>query len=257
MNEPNPLKPLLEDAALGDELRAILDSRSAHEPAPGDLARLGQRLAAALPGGALPAALEAPAPGALTSAGSATAGMSSTAKVALVVALASAVGVGGYLARGDASSSPSPPSATVSDATTLHAAPAPMPSPSSTEEADASALHDVPSPPASPSTRAPSVVPSAAQAPPLAEGAPAESLLLSRAHDDLLNGHPEKALAITEEHAKVYPHGALAQEREVIAIESLVAFGRREEARRRAALFHRAYPDSSHGDRIDRIVRGP
>jgi hypothetical protein len=60
---------------------------------------------------------------------------------------------------------------------------------------------------------------------------------------------------MTNEHAKAYPNGALAQEREVIAIEALVKLGRRDEAAKRATGFHKSFPQSSHGERVDRLIK--
>ena len=91
---------------------------------------------------------------------------------------------------------------------------------------------------------------------PTAPPAP-ESLMVSRAHDALLQGAPDRALALAADHARAYPKGALAQEREVIAIEALVAQGRSTEARSRAASFRSAYPSSAHLGRIERLVGGP
>lgn len=65
---------------------------------------------------------------------------------------------------------------------------------------------------------------------------------------------PERALAICNEHARRFPAGELTQEREVIAIEALVALDRRAEAVARAARFERKFPGSAHLRRIQTIV---
>jgi len=57
---------------------------------------------------------------------------------------------------------------------------------------------------------------------------------------------PARALRRTQQHRSRYPRGVYAQEREVIAIEALVALGQSEKARRRAERFLRKYPTSSH-----------
>jgi outer membrane protein assembly factor BamD (BamD/ComL family) len=79
--------------------------------------------------------------------------------------------------------------------------------------------------------------------------------LLERAQD-ALKTRPDEALALCNEHAKSYPNGMLAQEREVIAIEALVKMGRTAEAKSRADRFRARFPGSSHMRRIDTIV-GP
>lgn len=59
-----------------------------------------------------------------------------------------------------------------------------------------------------------------------------------------LDAAPADVLAEAERGARAFPGGALAQEREVLAIEALVRLGRREEARGRAAGFAARYPKS-------------
>lgn len=76
-----------------------------------------------------------------------------------------------------------------------------------------------------------------------------ESELLESARR-LLKSEPQRALLLTEEHARLYPKGALSQEREVIAIEALSRLGKREDAKARGADFGDAYPDSAHQPRL-------
>jgi hypothetical protein len=61
-----------------------------------------------------------------------------------------------------------------------------------------------------------------------------------------LNSSPSTALLLANQHAARFPHGALTQEREVIAIEALRRLHRTSEADLRAAAFARAYPGSAH-----------
>jgi len=77
-----------------------------------------------------------------------------------------------------------------------------------------------------------------------AEG-PSEPVLLEQARRALASS-PATALALTNQHAARFPHGVLAQEREVIAIEALRRLGRSAEADRRAAAFAQAFPGSAH-----------
>ena len=69
-----------------------------------------------------------------------------------------------------------------------------------------------------------------------------------------LGSAPENALARTREHARAYPNGRLAEEREVIAIDALLRLHRRSEAERRAAAFRRAHPSSAHLGRISSLL---
>ncbi len=73
----------------------------------------------------------------------------------------------------------------------------------------------------------------------------AEATLLEKARA-LVVSDPNKALALTREHARRFPRGVLAQEREVIGIEALRRLGRQTEADDRANHFREAYPGSAH-----------
>jgi hypothetical protein len=72
-----------------------------------------------------------------------------------------------------------------------------------------------------------------------------EPALLEQARRALASS-PATALALTNQHAARFPHGVLAQEREVIAIEALRRLGRTAEAEQRAAAFAQAFPGSAH-----------
>jgi hypothetical protein len=72
-----------------------------------------------------------------------------------------------------------------------------------------------------------------------------EPVLLEQARRALASS-PATALALTNQHAARFPHGVLAQEREVIAIEALRRLGRSAEADRRGAAFAQAFPGSAH-----------
>jgi hypothetical protein len=76
-----------------------------------------------------------------------------------------------------------------------------------------------------------------------------ELALLQRASDAVAS-RPEEALRLADQDAFIYPAGALAQERELIAIQALVRLGRRSEASLRADQFFRNFPGSAHRPRI-------
>ena len=79
-------------------------------------------------------------------------------------------------------------------------------------------------------------------------------LALLRAAQDALRVDPARALAIAGEHARRFGDGTLAQEREVVAIEALVALARPPEARERAARFASRWPRSAHARRLAVIL---
>jgi hypothetical protein len=64
-------------------------------------------------------------------------------------------------------------------------------------------------------------------------------------------------VAVAREHAQKWPRGYLAEEREVVLIQALVAAGSRQEAEHRAAQFHRTFPKSILGPAVDAAVRPP
>ena len=80
-----------------------------------------------------------------------------------------------------------------------------------------------------------------------------ELKLLTRARR-VLPSRPEASLALSAEHAQLYPRGALAEEREVLAIEALLKLGRASEARQRVRAFVRRFPDSSQRARLDALL---
>lgn len=110
---------------------------------------------------------------------------------------------------------------------------APPPAPHGSESAPA------PSPPVAEPPRAPSAAPSASSGDPAAE-----RRLLEWARGSLGRGDPAGALAWLRRHEREYRSGQLAEEREALAIEALVALGRLDEARAREERFRQRYPTS-------------
>jgi hypothetical protein len=73
---------------------------------------------------------------------------------------------------------------------------------------------------------------------------PSELSLIERA--EASRTRPNEALAFLAKHEEVYPRGALAQEREVLAVELLLKAGKLREAEARAERFEDVYPRSAH-----------
>jgi hypothetical protein len=61
-------------------------------------------------------------------------------------------------------------------------------------------------------------------------------------------------MALAVEHRRRFPTGVLAEEREVLDIEALLAAGFEDRARRRARRFAVSHPGSSHHSRIARLL---
>jgi len=72
----------------------------------------------------------------------------------------------------------------------------------------------------------------------------AERSLVDRARTALTRGQPGAALEALDSHAKTFPRGRLAEEREALAIDALARAGRGAEAKARAVRFRAAYPQS-------------
>lgn len=77
--------------------------------------------------------------------------------------------------------------------------------------------------------------------------------LLQRARR-VLQATPARALELAEEHRESFPRGLFAEERELLAIESLLALDRRREGETRAAAFERQYPRSIHAQRLQKLM---
>jgi hypothetical protein len=137
----------------------------------------------------------------------------------------------------DRSLTPPPVAAPV--VTVIARAPDTIAKPVASDAVPASSLPDAPRAAATVVTEAPS-----APAAPSARGLAAERALLDVARSALARGEAGDALAAADRHAREYPEGALAEERDAIAIRALAALGRRPEAKTRAAAFERRYPKS-------------
>jgi hypothetical protein len=157
------------------------------------------------------------------------------AKGAAIAAVALVAGGGLWLGT---RSEPAPPAPVVAPTGTRSVAPAPpavrAPAPAVVEEPVVSS--DSPEQPA----------PNSASAP---RSGPSEVELLRQAQAQLTKD-PKRALALTHEHKRRFPDGALAQEREVIAVDALSRLGDGEQAKKRADEFDRRYPDSAHRRKV-------
>jgi hypothetical protein len=70
----------------------------------------------------------------------------------------------------------------------------------------------------------------------------------------LVNGHYDEVLAAVHKHEAQWPHGALEEEREALAIQALAGAGRGAAAQERAARFHRHFPASMLSDVVTAAV---
>jgi hypothetical protein len=144
-----------------------------------------------------------------------------------------------------------------------------VPGPAAAATASAPSASASPTDPAAQSPRLPSGTPPSARErlpaprPPLppasapARDAPLERerTLLDMSRTALARGDAAAALASLDTHAREFPRGQLAEEREVMTIQALVATRRLSEARQRAAAFRTTYPASALLPVIDEAVQ--
>jgi hypothetical protein len=71
-----------------------------------------------------------------------------------------------------------------------------------------------------------------------------------------LRTDPAHALALSEQHARSYPHGRFNEDREEIAISALWALGQHAEGRTRAEAFLARHPRSLAAPRVARLLDG-
>lgn len=83
-----------------------------------------------------------------------------------------------------------------------------------------------------------------------------ELALLQRARRILLKD-PARALTLADEHARDYPRGVFAEERELLAVQALLATDQRAVAERRARRFARVHPSSVHAHRMRVLLKRP
>jgi hypothetical protein len=95
-----------------------------------------------------------------------------------------------------------------------------------------------------------------AAAPAPATEAPDEMALVTRAMTQAQAGEHAAALATLDAHLAAFGDGLLAQEREVLAIQALVALQRSDEAKARAERFKARWPTSSHRLRLEGLLDG-
>jgi len=86
-------------------------------------------------------------------------------------------------------------------------------------------------------------------------GLAAERKLVEMARSALVRGHTEGALEALRRHARSFPKGQLAEERDSLFVQALVAKGDFAPARKRAAAFHRRYPRSLFSPVVDQALR--
>jgi hypothetical protein len=254
---------LLDSLSGSDPVKIALDAARGDGPSADQLTRLAGKLPLGLPtgggGGGGKLVIKGAIHGASVSAPIAT-GAPILSGALLGAVLGIAVVGGAWVASPRAPEDASPSAVTSASSTAL---PSPISRPAVTAEVTSRPENRATETPKAPQ----SALPNAPQPPPTAESAntpvesapsiasppvenESEAAMLRRAQD-ALGASPSKALEITSQHMARFPSGNLAQEREVLAIQALLALGRAGEARARAAQFATRYPGSAHLRRIE------
>jgi hypothetical protein len=153
---------------------------------------------------------------------------------------------------------PFAPGATPSPVPRLSASPSTLASaPASVDRIPPAAVPEAQPPPASkqaPAARTEQVAP--AEAASSSEDALAgEAKLLNQAHA-AMSTDPPAAYAFASEHARRYPRGQLAAERELILVQALAKLGRTQEAEARGRALRKSSPSSIYGERLDTVLKG-
>lgn len=87
-------------------------------------------------------------------------------------------------------------------------------------------------------------------------GIAAELELLLAARRRLAND-ASGALALLDRHRAEFPHGALAKERDVLAVEALSRMGQREAAREQANTLLEDSETGFYADRLEQLLSSP
>jgi hypothetical protein len=266
----------MSNERLTPELQSLLSAEKESAPPDGARDRVAQRLAQSLgvtlaAAGAATAATSG-AHGAQVATGGVKAivGKSLAAKLLVVVAIGG-VGAGGVV--GTVALVRHHRAAVKSEQATGDRRPA------TGNETDNGSPVPSPPPPSPPTTPSPSspvagrlspvagseVAPSSAPvAPPRAEphrarrsDLPAERALLADARSAMQATDAARALEILADHARRFPHGQLAEERDALRVGALWLSGDHDAARRRADEFSRRHPDSLFLPSVQRAVTEP
>lgn len=86
-------------------------------------------------------------------------------------------------------------------------------------------------------------------------GLAAERKLIEMARTSLTRSQTDSALAALRRHSRQFPHGQLAEERESLLVQALVAKGEFAQARERATRFYRQHPQSLFTPVVDQALK--
>ncbi len=190
-----------------------------------------------------------PSPGRSPAPGAGAAAFAMGARGVTAVAIGSLIlGAGAAFVLGHGPAADHSPAPTVTSSATVTGPASPAPSAAPQESASVR-VGDLPA------------APSVSHASASGHSAHANDLTLERelldvARAALAHGNTDGAIASLRRHAERWPRGLLAEEREVVWIQALVAGGGRQEAEERAARFRRDFPGSALAPAVDAALVG-
>lgn len=197
--------------------------------------------------------------GTTVAAASSAGGLGKITMVLAALAITAGVGVGGFVAT-----RPEVPRAPV--AAPVETTSPPVLGPAPVERAPLAATPPVPSatseertgPKAPPKVPPHATVSVTSTAPPANESSlSVETHLVRDATAALQRGDAAGALAALEDHARRFPHGVLAEERDAQRVLALCALGRTSEAKSRASRFAEQHPRSALTGKVRGSCAGP
>jgi len=100
---------------------------------------------------------------------------------------------------------------------------------------------------------APSVEAPPVEAVPTEDGLTREAKWLAQAHATLASD-PGTTLRLLDEHARLFPNGQMADERELLAVDALRRLGRKTEARTRGEAMLAKNPSGLYADRVRALL---
>jgi type IV secretory pathway VirB10-like protein len=256
---------------LGPEARGLIEDADGVDRATGaDKDRIRKRLAVQIGAAAFGSA--AGAAGVAKASGGAAGGAALVAKLIGGAAVVSAVAIGAFTVGRHEAEATHPP-ATTTAASHDEGTPAPASSDTApvapVEVAPPPAVAEpprvAPAPPAPRGPRPTQGAPAATTAPPPAAPSASvkptetegEAALLSRAQAALAAGDGLTALEILDMHARKYPNGVLADQRETDRVLAICAIGRVAAAREAAERFLAAHPRSAQAARVRKACGVP
>jgi hypothetical protein len=252
---------------MSDELQRIIEAERAAPPQPpvGSASAGWQRLQRSVIAAA-PAPFDLPPAGIETLAVAKTgAGLGLVGKVLVTAALAGGTTTAVVVTRTQPERAPTAQRAVHDEPSPVRTPAASVPTPVAippavvieAEAATAPAVGEVAELLPTERTRKPKTTPVLATPPIVdASGLERERNIVAASQRALADGRPSRALDLLDQHARTFPHGAMAEDRDALRVVALCAAGRTEDAEKQRTKFFRRWPKSLHASRVRTACAG-